>query len=112
MPLSDDFGKTPKEVLIKLLNIENDIIKSLVDELSKCENANETAKISNSIAYHNQCVIKLLDALKEEPKSEEDLLSLLNKKLPKKYLREMRIGPFGNDRKSDRKIRKRYVREP
>lgn len=97
--------ETPKDILLKLLDIERDIVTELIESLKKCDKPHELAKVSNSIAYHNTCIVKLIDALKEEPQSEDDLLTLLNKKMPKKYLKELKLV----GRKS-RKFRKRIVR--
>jgi len=87
-----DYTETPKEILQKLLKVEKDIIEDLRAKLKDCHEPYEITKVSNSIAYHSQCIIKLLEALKEEPQSEDDLLTLLEKKMPKKYMREFNLG--------------------
>lgn len=90
-----DVTKSPKEILLKLLAVEQDIVKELIEKLKTCHKPYEITKVSNSIAYHHQCIMKLLEALKEEPASEDDLLTLLNKKMPKKYLHK--LATFWNE---------------
>lgn len=75
---------TKLDPLDKLIQIEWDMIEELKTLLVKSKFTRDKVRISNSLAYHVNCLNKLLAQKGESPLEDENLGSLLTK-IPKKW---------------------------
>jgi len=87
-------SQTNLDSLNKLVAIEWDMINELRELLRKARYTRDKIRISNSLAYHVNCLNKLLIQKGETPLNEETLGTLITrlpKKAQRRVLREFKI---------------------